>query len=64
MQHLAVILCIESTIDYSPFSADGYKCASSCYDLPQDEPKKEDRKSNIEFYKLINNLVMLVGNLC
>ena len=50
MQQLVAFSGIDSIVDYSPYSADGYKCASSCYDLPQDEPKKEDRKSDIEFY--------------
>ena len=43
------VCCSEDEIDreWSDYSPDGYKCAWSCFDLPQDEPNESEQLSNI-----------------
>ena len=43
------ICCSEKEItqECSDYALDGYKCASTCYDVPQDFPSPDERKTII-----------------
>ena len=55
------ICCSEKEItqECSDYAQDGYKCASTCYDVPQDFPSKDERKTIISPYlpKVLQSII-------
>jgi hypothetical protein len=49
----------EITQECSDYAQDGYKCVSTCYDVPQDFPSKDERKTIISPYlpKVLQSII-------
>ena len=49
----------EITQECSDYAQDGYKCVSTCYDVPQDFPSKDERKTIISPYlpKVLKSII-------
>lgn len=59
------ICCSEKEItqECSDYALDGYKCASTCYDVPQDFPSPDERKTIISPFlpKVLQSIIFHRG---